>query len=226
MKMRTNQKDGDDLVLTSAGNYYGPDVTQAEAEEFYAQRKPTGDPRPVMMGMNSRLVRGQYGFLEENVWREGGLYGAAITQIIKHLEAAVPFAENDDQAAVIRRLIEFYRTGDLRTFDHYSIQWLKDVKSNVDFVNGFIESYGDPLGMKASWESIVNFKDVAATERAHTLALNAQWFEDHSPVDPRFKKKEVKGVSAKVITARHSRRRPLSLHRHRHQPAQLRLGSS
>ena len=201
MKMRTNQKDGEDLVLTSAGNYYGPDVTQAEAEEFYAQRKPAADPRPVMMGMNSRLVRGQFGFLEENVWREGGLYGAAITQIIKHLDAAIPFAENADQAAVIRRLIEFYRTGDLRTFDHYSIQWLKDVKSNVDFVNGFIESYGDPLGMKASWESIVNFKDVAATERAHTLALNAQWFEDHSPVDARFKKKEVKGVSAKVITA-------------------------
>ena len=200
-KMRVNQKDGDDLVLTSAGNYYGHDVTQAEAEQFYAQRKPAGDPRPVMMGLNSRLVRGEFGFLEERVWRVGGLYGTAIEQIVKHLEAAEPFAENAQQAGVIRRLIEYYRTGDLRTFDHYSIQWLKDTESLVDFVNGFTETYGDPLGMKASWESIVNFKDIAATERAHQLAVNAQWFENHSPVDARFKKKEVKGISAKVITA-------------------------
>lgn len=201
MKMRTNQKDGDDLVLTSAGNYYGEGVTQAEAERFYAERKPAGDPRPVMMGLNSRLVRGEFGFLEERVWREGGLYGTAISQIIQHLEAAIPFADSEEQAAVIRRLIEYYRTGDLRTFDHYSIQWLRDTQSTVDFVNGFIETYGDPLGMKASWESIVNFKDVEATERAHQLALNAQWFEDRSPVASQFKKKEVKGVSAKVITA-------------------------
>ena len=200
-KMRVNQKDGDDLVLTSAGNYYGHDVTQAEAEQFYAERKPSGDPRPVMMGLNSRLVRGEFGFLEEHVWRVGGLYGAAIEQIVKHLEAAEPFAENEQQAGVIRRLIEYYRTGDLRTFDHYSIQWLKDTESLVDFVNGFTETYGDPLGMKASWESIVNFKDIAATERAHQLAVNAQWFENNSPVDARFKKKEVKGISAKVITA-------------------------
>lgn len=200
-KMRVNQKDGDDLVLTSAGNYYGHDVSQAEAEQFYAQRKPAGDPRPVMMGLNSRLVRGEFGFLEERVWRVGGLYGTAIEQIVKHLEAAEPFAENEQQAGVIRRLIEYYRTGDLRTFDHYSIQWLKDTESLVDFVNGFTETYGDPLGMKASWESIVNFKDIAATERAHQLAVNAQWFENHSPVDARFKKKEVKGISAKVITA-------------------------
>ena len=200
-KMRVNQKDGDDLVLTSAGNYYGHDVTQAEAEQFYAERKPSGDPRPVMMGLNSRLVRGEFGFLEERVWRVGGLYGAAIEQIVKHLEAAEPFAENEQQAGVIRRLIEYYRTGDLRTFDHYSIQWLKDTESLVDFVNGFTETYGDPLGMKASWESIVNFKDIAATERAHQLAVNAQWFENNSPVDARFKKKEVKGISAKVITA-------------------------
>ena len=200
-KMRVNQKDGDDLVLTSAGNYYGHDVTQAEAEQFYAQRKPAGDPRPVMMGLNSRLVRGEFGFLEERVWRVGGLYGTAIEQIVKHLEAAEPFAENAQQAGVIRRLIEYYRTGDLRTFDHYSIQWLKDTESLVDFVNGFTETYGDPLGMKASWESIVNFKDIAATERAHQLAVNAQWFENHSPVDARFKKKEVKGISAMVITA-------------------------
>ena len=200
-KMRVNQKDGDDLVLTSAGNYYGHDVTQAEAEQFYAERKPSGDPRPVMMGLNSRLVRGEFGFLEERVWRVGGLYGTAIEQIVKHLEAAEPFAENEQQAGVIRRLIEYYRTGDLRTFDHYSIQWLKDTESLVDFVNGFTETYGDPLGMKASWESIVNFKDIAATERAHQLAVNAQWFENNSPVDARFKKKEVKGISAKVITA-------------------------
>ena len=200
-KMRVNQKDGDDLVLTSAGNYYGHDVTQAEAEQFYAERKPSGDPRPVMMGLNSRLVRGEFGFLEERVWRVGGLYGAAIEQIVKHLEAAEPFAENAQQAGVIRRLIEYYRTGDLRTFDHYSIQWLKDTESLVDLVNGFTETYGDPLGMKASWESIVNFKDIAATERAHQLAVNAQWFENNSPVDARFKKKEVKGISAKVITA-------------------------
>lgn len=200
-KMRVNQKDGDDLVLTSAGNYYGHDVTQAEAEQFYAERKPSGDPRPVMMGLNSRLVRGEFGFLEERVWRVGGLYGAAIEQIVKHLEAAEPFAENAQQAGVIRRLIEYYRTGDLRTFDKYSIQWLKDTESLVDFVNGFTETYGDPLGMKASWESIVNFKDIAATERAHQLAVNAQWFENNSPVDERFKKKEVKGISAKVITA-------------------------
>ena len=200
-KMRVNQKDGDDLVLTSAGNYYGHDVTQAEAEQFYAERKPSGDPRPVMMGLNSRLVRGELGFLEERVWRVGGLYGAAIEQIVKHLEAAEPFAENAQQAGVIRRLIEYYRTGDLRTFDKYSIQWLKDTESLVDFVNGFTETYGDPLGMKASWESIVNFKDIAATERAHQLAVNAQWFENNSPVDARFKKKEVKGISAKVITA-------------------------
>ena len=200
-KMRVNQKDGDDLVLTSADNYYGHDVTQAEAEQFYAERKPSGDPRPVMMGLNSRLVRGEFGFLEERVWRVGGLYGAAIEQIVKHLEAAEPFAENAQQAGVIRRLIEYYRTGDLRTFDHYSIQWLKDTESLVDFVNGFTETYGDPLGMKASWESIVNFKDIAATERAHQLAVNAQWFENNSPVDARFKKKEVKGISAKVITA-------------------------
>ena len=200
-KMRVNQKDGDDLVLTSAGNYYGHDVTQAEAEQFYAERKPAGDPRPVMMGLNSRLVRGEFGFLEERVWRVGGLYGTAIEQIVKHLEAAEPFAENAQQAGVIRRLIEYYRTGDLRTFDHYSIQWLKDTESLVDFVNGFTETYGDPLGMKASWESIVNFKDIAATERAHQLAVNAQWFENNSPVDARFKKKEVKGISAKVITA-------------------------
>lgn len=201
MPMRTNQRDGDDLVLTSAANYYAPGITQAEAEEFYTQRKPALDPRPVMTGMNSRLVRDEFGCLAERTWREGGLYGQAISRIIYYLEQARPFACTPEQQTVIDRLVEFYRTGDLRTFDNYSIHWLKDTESLVDFVNGFTESYGDPLGMKASWESIVNFKDLEATERTKKLSANAQWFEDHSPVDPRFKKEECKGISAKVITA-------------------------
>ncbi|RRD80091.1 dihydrofolate reductase [Alloprevotella sp. OH1205_COT-284] len=201
MPMRVNQRDGDDLILTSACNYYAPGITQAEAEDFYTRRKAPGDPRPVMTGLNSRLVRGRFGFLEENVWRVGGLYGSAIERIVEHLEAAIPFADREEQKAVIRKLVEYYRTGDLRTFDHYSILWLKDTESLIDFVNGFTESYGDPLGLKASWESIVNFKDLAATERTLKLSENAQWFEDNSPVDSIFKKPEVKGISAKVITA-------------------------
>lgn len=201
LPMRTNQRDGDDLVLTSAANYYAPGITQAEAEEFYTQRKPALDPRPVMTGMNSRLVRDEFGCLAERTWREGGLYGQAISRIIYYLEQARPFACTPEQQTVIDRLVEFYRTGDLRTFDNYSIHWLKDTESLVDFVCGFTESYGDPLGMKASWESIVNFKDLEATERTKKLSANAQWFEDHSPVDPRFKKEECKGISAKVITA-------------------------
>lgn len=200
MPMRTNQKDGDDLVLTSAGNYYGEGVTQAEAEQFYLQRKAPNDPHPIMMGMNSRLVK-ENGELRERVWREHGLYGSAISKIIYYLEKALPYADTRAQAKVIQRLIEYYRTGDLRTFDEYSILWLKDTESLIDFVNGFTESYGDPLGMKASWESIVNFKDLEATKRTEVLSRNAQWFEDHSPVDPRFKKEKVKGISAKVITA-------------------------
>lgn len=201
LQMRVNQRDGDDLVLTSAGNYYAPGITQAEAEEFYTQRKPALDPRPVMMGMNSRLVRDEFGELAERTWRVGGLYGPAIERIVYYLEKARPFACTPEQQTVIDRLVEFYRTGDLRTFDNYSIHWLKDTESLVDFVCGFTESYGDPLGMKASWESIVNFKDLEATERTKKLSANAQWFEDHSPVDPRFKKEECKGISAKVITA-------------------------
>lgn len=201
LQMRVNQRDGDDLVLTSAGNYYAPGITQAEAEEFYTQRKPALDPRPVMMGMNSRLVRDEFGELAERTWRIGGLYGPAIERIVYYLEKARPFACTPEQQTVIDRLVEFYRTGDLRTFDNYSIHWLKDTESLVDFVCGFTESYGDPLGMKASWESIVNFKDLEATERTKKLSANAQWFEDHSPVDPRFKKEECKGISAKVITA-------------------------
>lgn len=201
MPMRTNQKDGEDLVLTSAGNYYGPGVTQAEAEEFYAQRKPASDPRPIMMGYNSRLVKNEDGVLREEVWREHGLYGQAITKIIENLQQARPYCDTEKQQRVIDKLIEYYRTGDLRTFDEYSILWLKDTEDLVDFVNGFTETYGDPLGMKASWESIVNFKDLEATKRTEKLSQNAQWFEDHSPVDPRFKKENVKGISAKVITA-------------------------
>ena len=201
MPMRVNQKDGDDLVLTSGCNYYAPGITQAEAEKFYTERKAPLDPRPVMMGMNSRLVRNADGELTERVWRVGGLYGNAIEKIVENLLAARPYADTPAQQKVIDLLVEFYRTGDLRTFDDYSIQWLKDTESLVDFNNCFTESYGDPLGMKASWEAIVNFKNLAATARTEKLSANAQWFEDHSPVDARFKKEQVKGVSAKVITA-------------------------
>lgn len=201
MPMRVNQKDGDDLIQTSACNYYEPGITQAEAEEFYSQRKPTADPRPIMMGMNSRLERNEYGLLTERVWRVGGMYTEAIERIVDNLLKARPYADTPEQQKVIDLLVETYRTGDLRTFDDYSIHWLKDTKSLVDFTNYFTESYGDPLGMKASWEAIVNFKDLAATERTEKLSANAQWFEDHSPVAPEFKKEEVKGISAKVITA-------------------------
>lgn len=201
MPMRVNQKDGDDIVLTSAANYYAPGITQQEAEQFYAERKAPNDPRPIMTGMNSRLVRDEFGQLEEQVWRTGGLYGTAIERIVYYLELARPYACTEEQQVVIDRLVEFYRTGDLRTFDNYAIHWLKDTESLVDFVNGFTESYGDPLGMKASWESIVNFKDLAATERTKKLSDNANWFEQHAPIDNRFKKEECKGISAKVITA-------------------------
>ena len=199
MPKRVNQADGEDLVQTSAANYY-EGVTQQEAEDFYAAQKKADDPEPVMYGMNSRLVK-KDGRIYEQVWKVGGMYSAAIEKIIVWLEKAETVAENDAQREVIRLLIEFYRSGDLKVFDAYSIAWLKDTGSQVDFVNGFIESYGDPLGMKASWESIVNFKDMEATHRTETISSNAQWFEDHSPVDARFKKEEVKGVSAKVITA-------------------------
>ena len=201
MQMRTNQRDGEDLVLTSASNYYAPGITQAEAEEFYTQRKALADPRPVMMGLNSRLVRNEWGLIDEEVYRVGGLYDAALSRVVYWLEKALPFADTPQQKRVIGKLIEYYRTGDLRTFDAFNILWLKDTASTVDFVNGFTESYGDPLGMKASWESIVNFKDLAATARTEKLSANAQWFEDNSPVDARFKKAECKGISAKVITA-------------------------
>ena len=200
MPKRVNQNDGEDLVETSAANYY-EGVTQQEAEAFYAAQKAQGDAEhPVMYGMNSRLVK-KDGVIQEEVWKVGGLYGKAIEKIIGWLHRAEEVAENDSQRLVIRLLVAFYQTGDLKLFDDYSIQWLKDTASRVDFVNGFIESYGDPLGMKASWESIVNFKDLEATRRTELISSNAQWFEDHSPVNPSFKKERVKGVSAKVITA-------------------------
>ena len=198
MAKRVNQADGEDLVLTSASNYYDG-VTQAEAEAFYGKMKNPNDTMPVMFGMNSRLVK-ENGKVQEKVWKSGGLYGQAIDKIIYWLEKAKGVAENDKQKAVIEKMIQFYQDGDLKTFDEYAILWVKDLDSRVDFVNGFTESYGDPLGMKASWESIVNFKDLVATKRTETISDNAQWFEDHSPVDKRFKKEEVKGVSAKVIT--------------------------
>lgn len=199
MPKRVNQADGEDLVMTSAANYY-EGVTQDEAEKFYAMQKVAADPHPVMYGMNSRLVKKEE-VLQEEVWKLDGMYGEAIQKIIFWLEKAETVAENEAQREVIRLLIDFYRTGDLKTFDTYSIAWLKDTDSKVDFVNGFIESYGDPLGMKASWESIVNFKDEEATHRTEVISQHAQWFEDHSPVSLAFKKGVVRGVSAKVITA-------------------------
>lgn len=201
MPTRVNQKDGEDLVLTSASNYYGDGVTQAEAEQFYNAMKDPSDPHPVMFGMNSRLVRNDKGTLEEKVWKAGGLYGTAIQKIIYWLDKAIPYAETAEQKATLEKLIQFYRDGDLKTFDAYNILWLKDVNGVVDFTNCFTESYGDPLGMKASWEAIVNFKNLEATKRTEQLSLNAQWFEDNSPVDARFKKDKCKGISAKVITA-------------------------
>ena len=200
MPKRVNQTDGEDLILTSAANYYDG-VTQEEAENFYSSLKEEGDETPVMYGMNSRLVKDEKGNIKEIVWKLGGGYSDAIEKIIYWLEKALAVAENDRQKQVITLLVDFYKTGDLKVFDDYSIQWLKDVDSHVDFVNGFIESYGDSLGLKASWESIVDFKDLEATHRTEIISENAQWFEDNSPVNPLFKKSEVKGVSAKVITA-------------------------
>lgn len=197
---RTTQSGDQDLIQASANNYYGEGLTQKEVEDFYASQKndPT-DMTPISYGLNSRLVKGN-GQIQEKVWKVGGLYSPAIEAIVAELEKAIPFAENKAQKETIETLIDYYRTGDLRTFDAYSILWVEDTASEVDFVNGFIETYGDPLGRKASWESTVNFINKEATKRTKTISDNAQWFEDHSPVDPRFKKEQVKGVSAKVIT--------------------------
>lgn len=199
MPKRVNQAAGEDLVLTSACNYYDG-VTQQEAEDFYNALKNPQDETPVSYGLNSRLVK-EDGKIQEKVWKVGGLYGQALEKIIYWLKKAEGVAETPEQKAVIAKLMEFYETGDLKTFDEYAILWVKDLNSRIDFVNGFTESYGDPLGMKASWESLVNFKDLEATQRTELISGNAQWFEDHSPVDGQFKKEKVKGVSAKVITA-------------------------
>lgn len=200
MPKRTVQTGDTDWIQASANNYYGEDVTQAEVEAFYGKMKAEGDSRcPLSYGLNSRLEK-ENGQLVERVWKVGGLYSEAIEQIVAELEKAAAFAENEKQRQIIATLIDYYRTGDLRTFDAYSILWVEDTDSQVDFVNGFIETYGDALGLKASWESTVNFRNEEATRRTQTISENAQWFEDHSPVDQRFKKERVKGVSAKVIT--------------------------
>lgn len=200
MPKRTVQSGNVDLIQASANNYYGEGITQKEVEDFYATMKLGKDTiSPISYGLNSRLVKENEKLLEK-VWKVGGLYSEAIERIVAELQKAVSFVENKSQKTIIEKLIEYYQTGDLKTFDAYSILWVEDTVSDVDFVNGFIETYGDPLGMKASWESTVNFINKEATKRTKVISDNAQWFEDHSPVDKRFKKEKVKGVSAKVIT--------------------------
>lgn len=199
LSKRTVQSGDNDLILSSANNYYGGGITQKEAEDFYAKMKNPNDSIPISYGLNSRLVK-ENDIIIEKVWKIGGLYTKAIEQIVAELQKAIPFTENNAQKAVIEKLIEYYQTGNLKTFDEYAILWVNDTNSDVDFVNGFTETYGDPMGMKASWESIVNFINKKATERTKTISDNAQWFEDNSPTDIRFKKKEVKGITAKVIT--------------------------
>ncbi len=201
MPKRVNQDGTQDVVATSAGNLYGDGVTQKEVEAFYEAMKDPKDTTPISYGLNAKVVKDKDGKLKEEVYCLNGLYGPAISQIIYWLDKAKSVAENDAQKAYITALIDFYITGDLRTFDEYSILWAEDTKSDVDFVNGFIESYGDPLGMTGSWESYVNFKNAKSSSRTETISSNAQWFEDNSPVDKRFKKENVKGVSAKVINA-------------------------
>lgn len=195
---RVNQKAGDDLVQTSACNYY-EEVSQQEAEDFYEAMRDENDPMPISYGLNTTLRKTADGMLKEDVWHEGGLYGDAIKHITYWLEKAAEVAENGLQAKIIGMLVDYYRTGDLRKFDAYSIEWLKEHEGRIDFINGFIEVYGDPLGMKASWEGIVTYKDMVATQRTQTISKNAQWFEDHSPVDPRFRKPQVVGVTANVV---------------------------
>ena len=199
---RLNQRAGDDLLLTSSSNYYRG-VSQAEAESFYAGMAAADakDPEPVSYGLNSQLTKDEAGKLAERTWRVGGMYSAAIERIVYWLEKAAAVAENPQQKAVIDKLIEFNKTGDLKQFDEYCILWVGDHASQIDFVTGFTETYGDPLGLKASWEAVINFKNIEATKRTEIISSNAQWFEDHSPIDAQYKKEEVKGVSAKVITA-------------------------
>lgn len=198
-KTQLNQAEGQDLVTTSANNYY-EGVTQAEAEDFYRAMADPADPEPVSYGLNSKLVKDEDGTIRERVWKVGGMYSPAIEKIVYWLEKAQGVAQ-EPQKATIAALIDYYKTGDLHDFDRYNILWVRDTVSNVDFVNGFIEDYGDPLGRKASWESLVNFMDKEACHRTEVISENAQWFEDHSPVDSAYRKKVVKGVSAKVITA-------------------------
>ena len=200
MSKRVNLQAGDDLVATSANHFY-EGVTQQEALDYYAALSDSTDPHPVSHGLNSRLEKDADGCLREVVWKAGGEYSPAIEAIVNHLQQACAYTENEAQRRVIELLIDYYRTGDLHTFDEYSIAWTQETASRVDFINGFIETYGDPLSLKGSWESIVNFKNLEATRRTERISSSAQWFEDHSPIDPRFRKKEVKGVSAKVITA-------------------------
>ena len=199
MAIKTNQADGVDLIATSANNYY-EGVTQKEVENYYARLKNPKDQTPVMYGLNSKMVK-EKGKLVEKTYKVGGLYSPAIEKIVFWLEKASAVAENAKQKASIDALIQYYRSGDLKDFDNYSILWVEDLQSRVDFINGFIESYGDPLGLRGAWESIVNFKDSANTARTEIISSNAQWFEDRSPVDARFRKPVVKGVTAKVITA-------------------------
>ena len=198
-KTQLNQAEGQDLVATSANNYY-EGVTQAEAEDFYRAMADPADPEPVSYGLNSKLVKDEDGTIRERVWKVGGMYSPAIEKIVYWLEKAQGVAQ-EPQKATIAALIDYYKTGNLHDFDRYNILWVRDTVSNVDFVNGFIEDYGDPLGRKASWESLVNFMDKEACRRTEVISENAQWFEDHSPVDSAYRKKVVKGVSAKVITA-------------------------
>ena len=199
MSKRVNQAEGMDLITTSACNYYDS-ITQAEVDAYYAAIKNPNDSTPISYGLNSRLVK-ENGKVVEQVYKVGGMYSDAIVRIVENLTEAAKYAENDAQCKVIETLIAYYNSGDLRTFDEYSILWVNDTTSQVDFINGFIESYGDPLGMKGAWESIVNFKNEEASRRTEVISENAQWFEDNAPTDPRFRKEEVKGVSAKVITA-------------------------
>lgn len=199
MAKRVNQAEGEDLITTSANNLYDG-VTQAEVEAYFASLKNPNDTTPISFGLNSRKVK-KDGKVVEETYKVNGLYSPAITRIVELLGKAAEYAENEAQLNTINKLIAYYQTGDLKLFDEYSILWLQDTASQVDFINGFIESYGDPLGMTGAWESIVNFKNQAASHRTEVISDNAQWFEDNSPIDPRFRKEEVKGVSAKVITA-------------------------
>ena len=197
---RVNKAEGEDLIVTSACNYYD-NLTQREVETYYAEKTVVNDPEPVSVGLNTTLVKDPDGTIHEDVWKIGGKYGKTIEKITENLRKASEFAENEQQKKLISLLIDYYTTGDLRTFDKYSIAWLQETLGDIDFINGFIEVYGDPLGLKASWEGIVEYKDIEACHRTQSICQNAQWFEDHSPVDPRFRKKQVKGVTANVICA-------------------------